>query len=112
MFDKLRQVEERYRDLTGSLSDPAVIGQQALYAKTAQAASGRAEVGGKFEKYKQFLARLEEARHMATEDADREMREMAQAEVAELAARQAKLEEEVRALLIPKHPHDHRNVVV
>ena len=36
MFDKLRQVEERYRDLTGSLSDPAVIGQQALYAKTSR----------------------------------------------------------------------------
>src|SRR6266536_2336208 len=65
MFDKLRQVEERYRELTGSLSDPAVIGQQALYAKTAKAASELAEVVGKFEEYKQLLARLEEARHMA-----------------------------------------------
>jgi len=112
MFDKLRQVEERYRDLTGSLSDPAVIGQQALYAKTAKAASELAEVVGKFEEYKQLLARLEEARHMAAEDADREMREMAQAEVAELAARQAKLEDELRALLIPRDPNDDRNVFV
>ena len=112
MFDKLRQVEERYRDLTGSLSDPAVIGQQALYAKTAKAASELAEVVGKFEEYKQLLARLEEARHMAAEDADREMREMAQTEVAELAARQAKLEDELRALLIPKDPNDDRNVFV
>ncbi len=112
MFDKLRQVEERYRDLTGSLSDPAVIGQQALYAKTAKAASELAEVVGKFEEYKQLLARLEEARHMAAEDADREMREMAQAEVGELAARQAKLEDELRALLIPKDPNDDRNVFV
>ena len=112
MFDKLRQVEERYRDLTGSLSDPAVIGQQAVYAKTAKAASELAEVVGKFEEYKQLLARLEEARHMAAEDADREMREMAQAEVAELAARQAKLEDELRALLIPKDPNDDRNVFV
>jgi peptide chain release factor 1 len=112
MFDKLRQVEERYRDLTGSLSDPAVIGQQTLYAKTAKAASELAEVVGKFEEYKQLLARLEEARHMAAEDADREMREMAQAEVAELAARQVKLEDELRALLIPKDPNDDRNVFV
>jgi len=112
MFDKLRQVEERYRELTGSLSDPAVIGQQALYAKTAKAASELTEMVGKFEEYKQLLARLEEARHMAAEDADREMREMAQAEVAELAARQAKLEDELRALLIPKDPNDDRNVFV
>jgi len=40
------------------------------------------------------------------------MREMAQAEVAELAARQAKLEEELRALLIPKDPSDDKNVFV
>jgi peptide chain release factor 1 len=110
MFDKLRQVEERYRELTQSLSDPAIIGQQAVYAKTAKAAAELSEVVGKFEEYKQHLARLEEARHMAAEDADREMREMAQAEVAELAARQAKLEEELRALLIPKDPNDDRNV--
>jgi peptide chain release factor 1 len=112
MFDKLRQIEERYRELTGSLSDPAVIGQQAVYAKTAKAASELSEVVGKFGEYKQLLARLEEARHMAAEDADREMREMAQAEVAELAARQAKLEEELRALLLPKDPTDEKNVFV
>src|SRR5262244_2769743 len=110
MFDKLRQVEERYRELTQSLSDPVIIGQQAVYAKTAKAASELAEVVGKFEEYKQLLARLEEARHMAGEDADREMREMAQTEVAELSARQAKLEEELRALLIPRDPNDDRNV--
>src|SRR5215470_13790565 len=112
MFDKLRQVEERYRELTQSLSDPAVIGQQAVYAKTAKAAAELSEVVGKFEDYKQLLARLEEARHMAAEDADREMREMAQTEVAELSARQAKLEEELRALLIPRDPNDDRNVFV
>jgi len=112
MFDKLRQIEERYRELTGSLSDPAIIGQPAVYAKTAKAASELAEVVEKFEEYKQLLARLEEARHMAAEDADREMREMAQAESGELAARQGKLEEELRALLIPKDPNDDRNVFV
>jgi peptide chain release factor 1 len=112
MFDKLRQIEERYRELTASLSDPAVIGQQAVYAKTAKAASELSEVVGKFGEYKQLLARLGEARHMAAEDADREMREMAQAEVAELAARQVKLEDELRALLIPKDPNDDKNVFV
>src|SRR5215469_12104571 len=112
MFDKLRQVEDRYRELTQSLSDPAVIGQQAVYAKTAKAAAELSEVVGKFEDYKQLLARLEEARHMAADDADREMREMAQAEVAELGARQAKLEEELRALLIPRDPNDEKNVFV
>jgi peptide chain release factor 1 len=112
MFDKLRQIEERYRELTRSLADPAVIGQPAAYAKTAKAASELSEVVQKFEEYKQLLGRLEEARHMVAEDADREMREMAQAEVDELAARQGKLEDGLRALIIPKDPNDDKNVFV
>src|SRR5262249_58692546 len=71
-----------------------------------------AEVVLKFEEYKRLLGRLEEARHMAAEDADREMREMAQAEVEELAARQGKLEDELRALILPKDPNDEKNVFV
>jgi len=112
MFDKLRQIEERYRELTRSMADPSVIGQPAAYAKTAKAASELSEVVQKFEEYKQLLGRLEEARHMAAEDADREMREMAQAEVDELAARQVKLEDELRALILPKDPNDEKNVFV
>ena len=49
---------------------------------------------------------------MASEDADREMREMAQAEVDELAARQGKLEDELRALILPKDPNDDKNVFI
>src|ERR1700675_3870441 len=112
MFDKLRQIEERYRELTRSMADPAVTGQPAAYAKTAKAASELSEVVQKFEEYKQLLGRLEEARHMAAEDADREMREMAQAEMDELAARQGKLEDELRALILPKDPNDDKNVFV
>jgi len=112
MFDKLRQIEERYRELTRSMADPAVIGQPAAYAKTAKAASELSEVVQKFEEYKQLLGRLEEARHMAAEDADREMREMAQAEVDELAVRQGKLEDELRALILPKDPNDDKSVFV
>ena len=110
MFDKLRQIEERYGELNRSLSDPQVIGQPAVYARTAKAASELAETVAKFEEYKGVLARISEARHILAEDADREMRELAQAEVDELTARQGSLEEELRGLLIPRDPNDDKNV--
>jgi len=112
MFDKLRQIEDRYRELNGSLSDPAVLAQPALYAKTAKAASELSEVVQKFEDYKQLLGGLESARRMAADEPDREMRELAQAEVRDLEGRQGKLEEELRTLLIPRDPNDDRNVFV
>src|SRR4026209_2356836 len=110
MFDKLRQIEERYGELNRSLSDPQVTGQPAVYARTAKAASELAETVAQFEEYKGVLARISEARHIVAEDADREMRELAQAEVDELTARQGALEEDLRALLIPRDPNDDKNV--
>ena len=112
MFDKLRQIEDRYRELNGSLSDPAVLAQPALYAKTAKSASELSEVVQRFEDYKQLLGGLESARRMAAEEPDREMRELAQAEVRDLEGRQGKLEEELRTFLIPRDPNDDRNVFV
>ena len=112
MFDKLRQLEERYQELSRRLSDPQVIGHQAEYAKLAKTASELAEVVQKFEDYKALLARISEARHILAEDTDREMREMAQAEIDDLTARQAVLEEELRSLLLPRDPNDQRNVFV
>ena len=110
MFDKLRQIEERYGELNRSLSDPQVIGQPALYARTAKAAADLAETVQKFAEYKGVLARVSEARHILAEDSDREMRELAQAEIDALTARQATLEDELRALLIPRDPNDDKNV--
>jgi len=110
MFEKLRQIEERYRDLNRALSDPTVIGQPAIYARTAKAASELAETVSKFDDYKAVLTRISEARHILGEDSDREMRELAQAEIDELQGQQATLEEELRALLIPRDPNDDKNV--
>ena len=39
MFDKLRQIEERWGELNHQLADPTVMAQPALYARTAKAAS-------------------------------------------------------------------------
>jgi peptide chain release factor 1 len=110
MFDKLRQLEERYQDLNRALSDPAVIGQPAVYARTAKAASELADTVNKFDDYKAVLTRISEARHILGEDSDREMRELAQAEIDELQGQQAALEDELRALLIPRDPNDDKNV--
>ncbi len=112
MFDKLRQLEERYAELHRRLSDPQVIGQTTEYARTAKAAAELSEVVEKFGDYKGVLQRLSEARHIVAEDADREMRELAQAEVDELSGQQNRLEDELRALLLPRDPNDDRNVFV
>ena len=110
MFDKLRQIEARWGELNHQLADPTVMAQPALYARTAKAASELSDAVQRFGDYKGVLARITEARHILTDDPDREMREMAQAEIDDLEKQQTRLEEELRALLIPRDPNDDRNV--
>ncbi len=112
MFDRLRQIEERYQELSRLLADPAVIGQPAEYARHAKAASDLSLVVERFHEYKAVLARITEARHILAEETDRELHELAQSELDELTARQAILEEELRRLLTPRDPNDDRNVFV
>jgi len=112
MFEKLRQIEERYQELSRLLADPQVIGQPADYARHAKAHAELSQVVQRFDEYKLVLARISEARHILVGDTDRELRELAQAEVVELGARQAVLEEELRRLLLPRDPNDDKNVFV
>ena len=112
MFERLRQIEERYQELSRLLADPQVIGQPAEYARHAKAASNLSLVVERFTEYKAVLARITEARHILAEEPDRELRELAQSELDELTARQTALEEELRRLLTPRDINDERNVFV
>src|SRR5438270_11297887 len=49
---------------------------------------------------------------MIAEETDAEMRAYAESELASLQARLAKIEEEIKLLLLPKDPHDEKNVVL
>ena len=55
---------------------------------------------------------LDDARKLSREEADRELREMAEMEIAELTARKAVLERELVIQLLPKDPYEDKNIIV
>jgi peptide chain release factor 1 len=112
MLEKLRQIEARSGELARLLADPQMIGQSAEYARLAKEHAELSQVVEQFQQYQTVLARLAEARSILADDADRELRVLAESEVDELTGRQASLEEELRRLLIPKDPNDDKNVFV
>jgi peptide chain release factor 1 len=74
----------------------------------------RAELDAVVHAYRDYRANeqaIDETRAM-TEDADREMADLAQDELKSLVARRAELEQEIRRLLVPKDPNDEKNVIV
>jgi peptide chain release factor 1 len=115
VFDKLRQIESRHEELGRQLAEAAVQTTPAArgeYARLAKARADLDEVVGTFGAYKAVLARVQEAQHILAEDSDAELRELAQAELTELRAREADLERQLRDLLLPKDPADEKSVLV
>jgi peptide chain release factor 1 len=108
---KLDDIEARFDALTSQMADPAVIGDSDLYRKTAKAHSDLTEVVGKYRDWKEAHDNLDQARQML-EESDAELRGMANDEIARLEPRLAQLEEELKVLLLPKDPHDEKNVVL
>ena len=111
LFDKLRQIEERSDELARALADPALYGQASEYARLRKEHADTVEIVERFREYRGVLKRLADARHLLG-DGDRELAEMAQAEITELTARQTELEAELKWLLLPRDPNDDKNVFV
>jgi peptide chain release factor 1 len=112
LFDKLRQIEERSHEIARRLADPAIFSQQAEYARLRKEHSDTQEVVERFGEYRDVLRRLSEAQHILAEGGDRELAELAQAEIDELTARQATLEMDLKRLLLPRDRNDDKNVFV
>jgi peptide chain release factor 1 len=110
-LEKLAAIEARYEDLTRQMADPVLINDSENYRKTAKTQSDLAEVVQKFREWKAVSANLEQARQMLQE-ADPELREMANEEVAHLEPEILRIEDQLRVLLLPKDPNDEKNVVL
>ena len=112
LFDKLRQIEERSNGIARALADPAVLAQPSEYARLRKEYAETLEVVERFTEYRDVLKRIGEARLILAEGGDRELQELAQAEIDELGARQAALEADLKRLLLPRDPNDEKNVFV
>ena len=111
MFDRLDQLEARYEELGLQLSDPKIVTDQENYRKVSKQHRDMEPAVEKFRDYRKLRTAIADAKAMLTES-DADMREMAQAELAELEPKLTAVEEELKVLLLPKDPNDDKNIVL
>ena len=108
MFEKLESVEKHYEELTTKISDPAVIANNNEWRKLVKEHSSIEDVVMKYREYKQTKKDMQEAEEMMQ---DKEMKELAEEEFYSSKEKLAKIEEELKILLIPKDPNDDKSVI-
>ncbi|MDR2489702.1 MAG: peptide chain release factor 1 [Desulfovibrio sp.] len=111
MFAKLENLEHHYEDLERQLSFPDVLADQERYRKLTKAHADLKEVVDAFRKYKAVKNHLAESRGLL-EDADTDIRSMAQEEIKVLEQEAGILEQQLTVLLLPRDPLDDKNIIL
>jgi peptide chain release factor 1 len=109
LLDKLRDIEIRYQELEGQLSDPQVVSKQGLYQKFAKEHADLSELVEIIRNYEKVRNRIEEYQGFLKET-DEELKAIVKEEMPQLQQEKIDLEEKIRVLLLPTDPNDDKNV--
>jgi peptide chain release factor 1 len=112
MLERLEKVKERYDELTRLMADPAVAQDYERVAEYAKERADLEEIVGAYRDYKDTSEELEGTKTLLSDDADPELQELAEGEIARLQPRLDELKRQLRRLLIPKDPRDAKDVIV
>jgi len=112
MLEKLALVEERYEELNRLMADPEVATDHIRLKELAQEQAEIEELVQTYRQYKANEQELSETEGILQEGSDEELEELAREEIERLTARQEKLYEKLRLMLLPRDPKDKKNVIM
>ena len=113
MLDKLSEVEKRYEEIEHRLYDPSVVADVEQYRQLMKESAALQPIVEKYREYTAAKRYAEEARGLLDGGGlDKEMRELAEQELAENREKAEACAEELKLLLLPRDPNDQRNVMV
>ncbi len=113
MIQELEAIREKYRRLTGALSDPALGANPQKIRDISKERAELEPIVRKFEEYRRVLKDLEDARHLLSDpETGAELGEMAEKEVAHLEEKRGSLETDLRVMLLPKDPFAEKSVIL
>ena len=109
ILDKLNDIELRYRELEGQLSDPKIVGKPGMYQKYAKEHADIRELVETIRVYNKVRSQIEEYQDVLG-GSDDELKSIVKDEMPQLKQKQTDLEDQLKILLLPKDPNDSKNV--
>ncbi len=109
MLEKLREIEERYDELSSLLADPEIHTDPAKYSAVAKEHANLEDFMEPYNRLVSVLRDIEE-HELMLEDSDPDLRAMVKEELPRLKAERTALEERLKILFIPKDPNDEKDI--
>ena len=113
MFEKLESIVQRHDELSGFLSDPAVLADSEKLRDYAKEQAELRPAVAAYQTYQTAQQDLQEYQELlASEDPEGDLAGSIRDEIGVLKTRLETLEEDLRLLLLPLDPHDDRSVIM
>lgn len=112
MFENLQVFATRLEELDQKLYDPQTAADRELYAALMKEYRELEPIVQAYRAYCQSERAVMEAKELLESSGDRELRELAQAELKEHTEKLETLSEQIKVLLLPNDPNDEKNVIV
>jgi peptide chain release factor 1 len=112
MWERLKDLEQRYEELTREMADPGIAADYERLRERIRERESIEEVVSAYRAYREADQQLIDARQLAEESTDPELAGLARAEVETLSQKREQLAEQLKVLLLPRDPNDEKNVIV
>jgi len=112
MLEKLLELEKKCEMLTEKIAQPEVFNNPKIYKEYNKELSEIEPVLEKAKQYKKVLQNLSEAKEIIDEGTDKELVDLAIADLEILKEEKEKIELEIKKLLIPRDPLDEKNIIM
>jgi peptide chain release factor 1 len=111
MINKLQEIQQRFEEISDELANPDVVTNQEKYRKLTKEHKDLTPIVEKSKEYLQLVKRISEDVEILN-SSDEELKELVSEEIEDLRAREERLQEELKVMLIPKDPNDNKNAIV
>ena len=112
ILERLEGVRIRFDEIAQQITDPDVMSDIKRYIKLNKEYKNLEPLMEAFNKYRDILSNIKDARNILSQESDVEMREMAKMELDDLEGQIEPLEENIKLLLLPADPEDAKNAVL
>ena len=112
MFEKLKDIENRYAEVEQALGDPAQISNQQRLMELSKTHAELSPIVSTYQEYQALESALDDTLLLMEAETDAEMLGLAQEELDVLTAKKEQLTEALKVLLVPKDPNDEKNVII
>ena len=113
MFEKLSFIENQHEELAAKISDPAVMENMDEWRKLSKEYADMTPIVEKYKEYKSNKNNIDESMELLSDPStDKDFKELLNDEIKTSKENIARIEEELKILLLPKDPNDDKNVII